>query len=170
MQNLESQDISNKVSILNNNITQNVNTNRFRNEQRLGYVTGDLRDNRVITFPKSSSAKATAIKEVNKTLCGLLVFAMIISIVSYFFVVSSEIKLNECSRKTTILNVENSELQNKLDKLKSFNNVDLTMQKSNLLQRPEKVIETMEVGTNSQMAKKSPLNNTSKPRAWTIGY
>ena len=155
---------------MNNNITQNINTNRFRNRQSTGYVTGDLHDNRVITFPKSSSAKATAIKEVNKTLCGLLVFAMIISVVSYYFVASSEIKLNECSKNTTILNVENSELQNKLDKLKSFNNVDLTMQKSNLLQRPEKVIETMEVGTYSQSAKKSHLNNTSKTKAWTIGY
>lgn len=139
----------------------------------MGYSTDAVRyskEDRVISgyFPKTNSVKAMAIKKVNNTLCGLLLCAIFISAISYYFVVASEIKLNEYSRETTILNVENAELQNKLDKLKSFNNVDLTMQKNNLLHRPEKVIEATEVATPN-INKKSVSPNI-KPKAWSIGY
>ena len=66
-------------------------------------------------------------------------------VVSYYFVISSEMKLNDLSRQTVILNNENEELQNKLDSLKSFNNVDKTLQQNNMLQRAGQVIETPEV-------------------------
>ena len=139
----------------------------------MGYSTDAVRyskEDHVISgyFQKTNSVKAMAIKKVNNTLCGLLLCAIFISAISYYFVVASEIKLNEYSRETTILNVENAELQNKLDKLKSFNNVDLTMQKNNLLHRPEKVIEATEVATPN-INKKSVSPNI-KPKAWSIGY
>ena len=140
----------------------------------MGYASDSIRHNKnnhVISgyFPKyTNSVKAMAIKKVNNTLCGLLLCAILISAISYYFVVASEIKLNEYSRETTLLNVENSELQNKLDKLKSFNNVDLTMQRNNLLQRPEKVIEATEVATPNLSKKNNPIN--AKPKAWSIGY
>ena len=51
-------------------------------------------------------------------------------------------KLNDLSRQTVILNNENSDLQNQLDKLKSFNNVDKTFQQNNMLKRAGQVIET----------------------------
>ena len=151
----------------------NKTANRLRPEYNVGYVTDAMQargNNQVVSgkFPKQNSVKDMAIKRVNSTLCCLLIGAIFVSAISYFFVVSSEIKLNECSRKTTMLNVENSELQNKLDKLKSFNNVDLTMQKNNLLQRPEKIIEATEVNTN--INNKKDLSNRTKPKAWTIGY
>lgn len=147
---------------------------RHNPQSNLGYVSDSVRsgkDSHVISgyFPKQNSVKAMAIKKVNNTLCGLLICAIFISAISYYFVVASEIKLNECSRKTTLLNVENSELQNKLDKLKSFNNVDLTMQRNNLLQRPEKVIEATEVLTPEELAKRQNVPNV-KPKAWVIGY
>ncbi|MCR5265577.1 MAG: hypothetical protein K6E29_03175 [Cyanobacteria bacterium RUI128] len=157
---------------MNNNRIRTRNTNsRLRPEYNVGYISDAIRDNdeHVISgyFPKQNSVKAMAIKKVNRTLCVLLICAIFISAISYYFVVSSEMKLNECSRKTTLLNVENAELQNKLDKLKSFNNVDLTMQKNNLLQRPEEVIDVPEVKTN-HAAKKSA--DTPKPKAWVLGY
>jgi hypothetical protein len=68
-----------------------------------------------------------------------------------------------------MLNVENAELQNRLDKLKSFNNVDITMQKNNLLHRPEQVIEATEIKTNTNVKKNLP-EKTTKPKAWVIGY
>ncbi|MCM1265804.1 MAG: hypothetical protein NC200_06355 [Candidatus Gastranaerophilales bacterium] len=155
-----------------------MNKNRVRNNniqrQRAGYISDTVRRNeneQVISgyFPKESSVKAMAIKKVNNTLCGLLLCAIFISAISYYFVVSSEIKLNEYSRETTLLNVENAELQNKLDRLKSFNNVDLTMQKNNLLQKPEKVIEATEVKSNS-VSEKTKNKSNIKPTAWSIGY
>lgn len=148
-----------------------INRNNI-NKQRVGYISDSVRrnDEQVINgyFPKASSVKAMAIKKINNTLCGLLLCAIFITAVSYYFVVSSEIKLNQYSRETTLLNVENAELQNKLDRLKSFNNVDLTMQKNNLLQKPEKVIEAT-VKTNPNTVKAKPKQNI-KPTAWSIGY
>lgn len=156
-----------------------MNRSRIRDNniqrQRAGYISDSVRrgsNEQVISgyFPKESSVKAMAIKKVNNTLCGLLLCAIFISAVSYYFVVSSEIKLNEYSRETTLLNVENSELQNKLDRLKSFNNVDLTMQKNNLLQKPEKVIEATEVKTTNTPDTKAKPKSNVKPTVWSIGY
>ena len=42
----------------------------------------------------------------------------------------------------TEINNENTELQNKLDSLKSFSNVDKTFQQNNMLKRAGQVIET----------------------------
>ena len=65
-------------------------------------------------------------------------------------------KLNDLSRQTIILNNENEELQNKLDSLKSFNNVDKTLQQNNMLQRAGQVIETPEITVDTQaLAKRS---------------
>ena len=104
-------------------------------------------DNSIIEgyFPKENLVKDMAIKRVNKSLCIILSILIVVVIISYYYVISCEIKLNDLSRQTVILNNENEELQNKLDSLKSFNNVDKTLQQNNLLQRPGQVIETPEV-------------------------
>ena len=96
-------------------------------------------------FPKENLVKDMAIKRINKSLCIILSILVAVVVISYYFVISCEIKLNDLSRQTVILNNENEELQNKLDSLKSFNNVDKTLQQNNLLQRPGQVIETPEV-------------------------
>ena len=156
---------------MNNNRVINHKINSIRETQQ-GFQTNSIqqRDNQIITgyFPKENTASDIALKKFNDTLSGLLLCIIVISAISYYFVVSSEIKLNEYTRETTLLNVENAELQNKLDRLKSFNNVDLTMQKNNLLQKPEKVIEATEVKTNS--VEKSKSKSNIKPTVWSIGY
>lgn len=136
----------------------------------LGYINNTQNNYEQIIqgyFPKENLVKAMAIKKVNKTLCGLLLCLIFVSIISYYFVVSSEIKLNDYSRQTIMLNDENSDLQNKLDKLKSFNNVDMTMQKNNLLQKPDQVIEAPEVQTP---VNKTTTFETEHPFSWSIGY
>ena len=157
--------------------------NKIKNKNKIydfGYGNSDYmsesirlgrKNDRVINgyFPKVNSVKALAIKRINNTLCGLLFCAICISLISYYFVVSSEIKLNEYSRETTLLNVENAELQNKLDRLKSFNNVDLTMQKNNLLHKPERVIEAADIGIDPIKTKRV-YNFPAKPKVWSIGY
>ena len=72
-------------------------------------------------FPKENLVKDMAIKRVNKTLCVILSLLIGVVIVSYYFVISCEMKLNDLSRQTVILNNENEELQNRLDTLKSSN-------------------------------------------------
>ena len=129
-----------------------------------------LVDNSIIEgyFPKENLVKDMAIKRVNKSLCIILSVLVAVVVISYYFVISCEIKLNDISRQTVILNNENEELQNKLDSLKSFNNVDKTLQQNNLLQRPGQVIETQEVQPSNDNIGK----NTSKQKIFNnaIGF
>lgn len=156
---------------MNSNYTQNKRIQTQKTNYEVGYSSNAIeKNNQIISgyFPtKSHNVRTTAVKKVNSTLCCLLLCTIFISVVSYYFVVSSEIRLNECTRKTALLNVENAELQNKLDKLKSFNNVDLTMQKNDLLHRPETVIEATEVSAN---AVEKNRQHSVKPKIWSLGY
>ena len=117
-------------------------------------------------FPKENLVKDMAIKRVNKTLCVILSLLIGVVIVSYYFVISCEMKLNDLSRQTVILN--NEELQNRLDTLKSFNNVDKTLQENNMLQRAGQVIETPEVTVDTQAAAKQRVKK--KIFDYAIGF
>ena len=100
-------------------------------------------------FPKENVVRQMAIKRVNKMLCIMIGLLISVVVISYYFVLSCEIKLNDLSRQTVILNNENTDLQNQLDRLKSFNNVDKTFQKNNMLKRAGQVIETQAVTVDS---------------------
>lgn len=115
-------------------------------------------------FPKENLVKDMAIKRVNKMLCVVLSLLIGVVVISYYFVISSEMKLNNLSRQTVILNNENEELQNKLDSLKSFNNVDKTLQQNNMLQRAGQVIETPEVTIEA------PISNNHSTKKKIFDY
>lgn len=119
-------------------------------------------------FPKENVVRQMAIKRVNKMLCIILSLLIAVVVVSYYFVISCEMKLNNLSRETVILNNENEELQNKLDSLKSFNNVDKTFQQNNMLQRAGQVIETPEVTVDANVN----FTTTSKRKLfnYAIGF
>ena len=119
-------------------------------------------------FPKENLVKDMAIKRINKTLCIILSLLISVVVISYYFVISCEMKLNDLSRQTIILNNENEELQNKLDSLKSFNNVDKTMQQNNILQRAGQVIETPEVTVDTAQISKRPIKK--KIFQYAIGF
>ncbi len=103
-------------------------------------------------FPKENVVRQMAIKRVNKMLSIIIGLLIAVVVISYYFVISYEMKLNDLSRQTVILNNENSDLQNQLDSLKSFNNVDKTFQKNNMLKRAGQVIETPEIVVDMQEA------------------
>ena len=118
-------------------------------------------------FQKEVSQKSMAIKRINKTLCALLGVAVLVAFVSYYFAMSDELALNKLSRQITALNDENSELQNNLDRLKSFNNVDDTMMQKSMLAKAQNVIEVPAVVSDV------PVTNDSVKTAsfsWAIGY
>lgn len=119
-------------------------------------------------FPKENVVRQMAIKRVNKMLCIILSVLIAVVVVSYYFVITSEMKLNEISRQTIVLNNENAELQNQLDSLKSFNNVDKTLQQNNMLQRAGQVIETQAIEVDPSEAE----NKTSKRKLfnYAIGF
>ena len=108
-----------------------------------------------------------AIRKVNKTLCGLLGIAVLFAFVSYYFSMSNELTLNKLSRQITALNDENAELQNQLDRLKSFNNVDNKMMEYNMLQKAAKVIEVQAVASPVAVDNKSEKTASFN---WAIGY
>lgn len=118
-------------------------------------------------FPKENTEKEMAIRKINTSLCIILGAVILLTSISYYFATANEMRLNDLSRQTTVLNDENAELQNKLDKLKSFNNVDMTMQKNNLLQKAERVIEVSAVRSSALNDKKI---DAQKPFTWAIGY
>ena len=119
-------------------------------------------------FPKENVVRQMAIKRVNKMLCILISLLITVVVVSYYFVISCEVKLNDLSRQTIILNNENADLQNHLDTLKSFNNVDQTFQKNNMLKKADQVIETPEVTVDSSEV----ISKTSKRKVfnYAIGF
>lgn len=134
-----------------------------------GYQSNPQGYNPVIEgyFPKENTKKEMAIRKINTTLTILLGVFLLLTSVSYYFATANEMVLNDLSRQTVVLNDENSDLQNKLDKLKSFNNVDMTMQKNNLLQKAQQVIEVNAVVTSDTEARRI---DTQKPFTWAIGY
>ena len=134
------------------------------------YVNNPItEENQVIEgyFQKEISQKAMAIRKVNKTLCGLLGIAVMVAFVSYYFSMSNELALNKLSRQISTLNEENAELQNQLDRLKSFNNVDSKMMEYNMLQKAAKVIEVQAVPSPVAVDNK-PVKSASFN--WAIGY
>lgn len=118
-------------------------------------------------FEPEDNEKQMAIRKLNFTLCILLGIFIAITTISYYFATATEMKLNDISRETTVFNDENAELENQLDKLKSFNNVDKSVQKNNLLTKAKQVIEVTEVNS-TDVAKKSL--DSRKVFTWAIGY
>lgn len=119
-------------------------------------------------FYKENLVKEMAIRKINQSLCGILMVSILCVIVSYYFAMTNELALNVLSRKITTLNDENAELQNRLDRLRSFNNVDSKMTQFNVLQKPEKVIEIQALETQAPAIKN---NLKQSPKFfWSVGY
>ncbi len=118
-------------------------------------------------FEIEDNAKQMAIRKLNFTLCILLVLLIAVTTVSYYFATATEIRLNNLTKETTTFNDENVELENQLDKLKSFNNVDKSMQENNLLTKATQVIEVQEV--SPAVVEKKPLEKR-KVFSWAVGY
>lgn len=133
------------------------------------YQSNPLQHSPVIEgyFPKENTKKEMAIRKINTTLTVFLGALILLTSVSYYFATANEMVLNDLSRETIVLNDENADLQNRLDKLKSFNNVDITMQKSNILQKAQQVIEVKAITSNTVSDNKL---NAQKPFTWSIGY
>ena len=156
---------------------------RFTNEAVLPYKTypnqrktfldksvQNLAVNSIIEgyFPKENVVRQMAIKRVNKILCILISTLIAVVIVSYYFVLTCEMQLNDLSRQTVILNNENTDLQNQLDKLKSFNNVDKTFKKNNMLKLAGQVIETPAITIES--AENLPKKSQKRIFNYAIGF
>lgn len=118
-------------------------------------------------FPHYKTHKEQVISRVNKSLCILLAVSIMISFVSYYFVTYSEVKLNKLRKETLALNDDNIELQNKLDNLKSYYNVDKNMKQKKMLQKAQEIIEVSAVSKPVADVKTKADSNSAK---WSLGY
>ena len=118
-------------------------------------------------FEQEDNVKQMAIRKLNYTLCILLALLIAVTTISYYFATATEIRLNNLTKETTTFNDENVELENQLDKLKSFNNVDKSMHENNLLTKANQVIEVKEVGA---VAAEKKTTERKKIFSWAIGY
>lgn len=118
-------------------------------------------------YNKDNLVKEMAIRRVNKMLSGILMLLILTAFVSYYFAMTNEVTLNKLRRQITTLNEENAELQNQLDRLKSFNNVDDKMGEYNLLQKAAKVIEVPAVAATAPVENKTASSTSFN---WSIGY
>ena len=107
-------------------------------------------------------------RKINKTLCIFLLISIVITFVSYYIAMNYEAKLNNLDREIVRVNTENQELQADLDRYKSFNNVDSNVEKFNLLQKADKVIEV--TAMNSANTVIMPKKNNTIKYNWAIGY
>lgn len=104
-------------------------------------------DNQIISgyFLDEKPYKELIVQRVNNFLYGLLGFLVVLCFVGYYFVSCKEVQLNQISRETLELNYENDELQNKLDSLQSYYNIDKAVSKANILERARQVVEVDEI-------------------------
>lgn len=118
-------------------------------------------------FVKEKSYKEMAIARVNTCLCAILGFLVMVCLVSYYFVTMGEVSLNQIRKETLALNYENEDLQNKLDNLQSYYNVDIAVAKSNMLQRATNVVELSAAELPNVRFNKQ---DNSQKKAWSMGY
>lgn len=92
-------------------------------------------------FPVFENYRDLAVFKFNRFLCTLLGISILISMFTYSAVISKEDQLSKLHTKINDINYENVELQNKLDYIKSFYNIDNKVTQANFLKRADSVME-----------------------------
>jgi len=111
-------------------------------------------------FLNEKSYKEMIVQRVNNFLYGTLIFLFLFCLICYYFVSCKEVQLNQISRETLELNYENDELQNKVDSLQSYYNIDKAVSRTNILERARHVVEVdaialPDLNLNKKQSKKS---------------
>ncbi len=127
--------ISDTIKRKNESKKSNVATNPLNNQ--------NVEDSQVISgyFLQELPYKEMIIARINGFLYFILALLVFFCLVCYYFVSCKEVQLNQISRETLELNYENEDLQNKLDSLQSYYNIDKAVSKTNILERAKQVDE-----------------------------
>ena len=148
-----------------NNQQKSINTKYWQQHAQNPIVRG--------YFPRYKSYKEMSIAKLNKFLSILLFLACAVSFISYYFVTINEVVLDKVGREITETRTQNLELQNKLDNLKSYYNVDKTVKQKNLLQKPQQVVEVSSIKADETITNKSIRDvapKTSENFNWAVGF
>ncbi|MCK7484514.1 MAG: hypothetical protein MZU97_02410 [Bacillus subtilis] len=109
-------------------------------------------------FPRHENNRELVLYKFNRFLSFTLLLTIAASMISYSLVVSKESALAQIHNDTNDINLENIELQNKVDYVKSFSNINNKMAKANFPKKPETVIEIKESAI-APVVEKSVKNN-----------
>lgn len=106
-------------------------------------ITDNNYNNQIISgyFLNEKPYKEMVISRINSFLYALLALLVLFCLICYYFVSCKEVQLNKISRETLELNYENEELQNKVDSLQSYYNIDKAVSSANILERAKQVVE-----------------------------
>ena len=148
-----------------NNQQKSINTKYWQKHAQNPIVRG--------YFPRYKSYKEMSVAKLNKFLCGILGIAILVSFISYYFVTANEVVLDKVGREITEIRTQNLELQNKLDNLKSYYNVDKTVKQKNLLQKPQQVVEVSSIKVDETIPAKNIKDvapKTNENFNWAVGF
>ena len=109
------------------------------------------------------------LSSLNKSLCKVLACVMIIMFVSYYITTLLQVHLSKLSSETIKLNNENIELQNKMDNLMSYHNVEnLVKQHGNL----DTATQVIEMGEELPVSEKPIKKKSFYPNyyRWSLGF
>ena len=118
-------------------------------------------------FVNEKSYKEIIIQRFNNFLYCILTMLVVSCFVGYYFVSCKEVQLNKISRETLELNYENDELQNKLDGLQSYYNIDKAISKANILERAQNVVEVNAINMPDVNKDK---NNKNRKHSLVVSY
>lgn len=126
------------------------------------------KDNQIISgyFVNEKPYKEIIITRVNTFLYSILGTLVIFCLICYYFVSCKEVQLNQISRATLELNYENDELQNKVDSLQSYYNIDKAVSKTNILERAKQVVEV----NATELPQINLKSGTNTKQALVVGY
>ena len=130
--------------------------------------TPTTEDSQIISgyFLQELPYRELIIARINNFLYFILGFLVLFCLVCYYFVSCKEVQLNQISKETLELNYENEELQNKVDSLQSYYNIDKAVSKTNILERAKQVVEV-----NAASLPNVNLNKSAKiKKAVVINY
>lgn len=108
------------------------------------------------------------IYKFNKFLAFLLLLFVVIAIIMAITVVFRGNTARELHNKTVKINYENTELQNKVDNMKSFYSIDTKVSKIDFLKKADRVIEVKAINNAPQKPDKNP--DLQKLRKMPAGF
>ncbi len=109
------------------------------------------------------------LSRLNKSLCWLLVVIMTVMCLSYYITTLLQVRLTDMSKKTSKVNNENVDLQNRLDKLLSFNNIEALVRNSGKLDTAKQVIE-IDPRRRITPLKTQKVKNERNYYRWSLGF
>lgn len=110
------------------------------------------------------------LSRLNKSLCWLLVSIMIVMFISYYITTLLQLELSKLTTATSKINNENVELQNKLDKQMSYNNVEYLVRRSGMLDAARQVIDMDSENRIIPVKKNDKKANDKNYYRWSLGF